>query len=76
MRIDCGTCRVRGVQCGDCVVSLLLGQPPGPVELQTDEQEALAALAGSGLLPPLRLVPPLRVAGRNESVDDVRLRRA
>jgi hypothetical protein len=53
------------------VVTVLLGAPPlagpapdpvdaaagGPLELDRAEQAALAVLAGSGLVPPLRLVP-------------------
>lgn len=58
MLIDCDTCQVRGIGCGDCVVSVLLGAPPSGVELDADEQAALRVLAGSGLVPPLRLVPP------------------
>jgi hypothetical protein len=27
--IDCDTCTVRGEGCGDCVVTVLLGAPPG-----------------------------------------------
>ena len=57
MLIDCDTCEVRGLACGDCVVSVLLGPPP-ELELDASEQEALDVLAGSGLVPPLRLVPP------------------
>ena len=29
MLIDCDTCTVRGHGCGDCVVTVLLGAPPG-----------------------------------------------
>ncbi len=68
MLIDCDTCAVRGPACGDCVVTVLLGAPPvlgtaSPpdevdlVDLDTAEQAAIAVLAGSGLVPPLRLVP-------------------
>jgi predicted small lipoprotein YifL len=69
MIIDCDACAVRGPACGDCLVSVLLGGPPvegevpasaetAPVvELDGAEQEALAVLAGCGLVPPLRLVP-------------------
>jgi len=60
--IDCDSCEVRGLACGDCVVSALLGGPPG--ELDEAESAALAALAGSGLVPPLRLVIPLEVLPR------------
>jgi hypothetical protein len=52
--IDCDTCMVRGDACTDCVVSVLLGTPDS---LGGVERTALAVLAGSGLVPPLRLVP-------------------
>jgi len=64
MLIDCDTCAVRGLACPDCVVTVLLGAPPAAagdgVELDGPEQAAIAMLAGSGLVPPLRLrpVPP------------------
>jgi hypothetical protein len=57
MVIDCDSCEVRGLACDDCVVSVLLGAPPGGVELDADECDAIDVLAGSGLVPPLRLVP-------------------
>lgn len=67
MLIDCDGCGVRGAACGDCVVTVLLGAPPSGVELDTEEQAALAALAAGGLVPPLRLVPhrdvPVRRTG-------------
>ena len=56
MIIDCDSCEVRGLACGDCVVSFVLG----PVQWATgdgmadEERAALAVLADSGLLPPLR----------------------
>jgi len=57
LTIDCDHCVVRGpAACGDCVVTVLLGGPPQGVRLESDEQEALAALAAGGLVPPLRLV--------------------
>lgn len=56
MIIDCDSCDVRGKECGDCVVTVLLGAPPAGVELDDDERRAIDALAGSGLVPPLRLV--------------------
>lgn len=61
VRIDCDTCLVRGPACGDCVVTVLLGRPP-ELTLEHDEQRALEVLAGSGMVPPLRLVTP--TAGR------------
>ncbi|CAB4857688.1 unannotated protein [freshwater metagenome] len=60
MVIDCGTCAVAGDACNDCVVSVLLG-PPGLAfspEIADEHRAAVEALAGSGLVPPLRLVPP------------------
>lgn len=51
--IDCDSCLVRGDACGDCVVSVLLGVPDS---LDGVERTALAVLAGSGLVPPLRLL--------------------
>lgn len=62
MFIDCDSCEVRGPACGDCVVTALLGGPPG--ELDDAESAALEVLAGSGLVPPLRLVLPLEVLPR------------
>jgi len=60
MIIDCDTCEVRGLACDDCVVSVLLGAPGAPrPELDESERLALDVLAGSGLVPPLRLVKPV-----------------
>lgn len=58
MIIDCDQCTVRGVACGDCVVTALLGGPPDEVELDAAEQQALRVLADGGLLSPLRLRLP------------------
>ncbi len=55
VHIDCDTCAVRGPACHDCVVTVLLGPPP-EVGFDEDEQRALDVLAGSGLVPPLRMV--------------------
>jgi len=60
--IDCDTCEVRGLACGDCVVTALLGGPPG--EFDEGESAAIEALAVSGLVPPLRLVLPIEVHER------------
>ena len=57
MIIDCNTCVGRPTECGDCVVSVVLGSHPGSIDLDEDEQTAVAVLAGSGLVPPLRLMP-------------------
>jgi hypothetical protein len=57
MIIDCATCIGRPTECGDCVVSVVLGSHEGSIDLDADEQTAVAVLAGSGLVPPLRLMP-------------------
>lgn len=71
MVIDCDTRAVRGLACGDCVISVLLGHPgiPAPagardgvpgvgtvLEIGADEQRALDVLADAGMVPQLRLV--------------------
>ncbi|HSE07291.1 MAG TPA: hypothetical protein VLB29_01385 [Nocardioidaceae bacterium] len=58
VQIDCDTCAVRGLACGDCVVTVLLGPPP-ELGFDDDERRALDVLAGSGLVPPLRMVEPV-----------------
>ncbi|MFC4555865.1 hypothetical protein [Georgenia faecalis] len=68
MMIDCNSCTMRDIACDDCVVTFLtipVGPPasargslravPTP-ELGEDEQTAIAVLADSGLVPPLRMV--------------------
>lgn len=70
MLIDCDTCLMRDIACADCVVTFL--SPPGALparrtRLSEREDRALEALAGSGLVPPLRLVSDggsRRVSGR------------
>ena len=61
MLIDCDSCAVRDLQCGDCVVTVLLGGEPGrervPVEVDDGARQALDVLADGGLVPRLRLVP-------------------
>jgi hypothetical protein len=54
--IDCDHCRMRGVGCGDCVVTVLLGSPPPGTALSDDERHALDVLSSAGLVPPLRMV--------------------
>jgi hypothetical protein len=48
---------MRDLACGDCVVTVLLGGPPGTVEVDDAERRALDVLADSGLVPRLQLVP-------------------
>jgi hypothetical protein len=55
--IDCDGCAMRDLACGDCVVTVLLGAPPGVLEVDDGERQALDVLAASGLVPRLRLVP-------------------
>lgn len=64
MLIDCGSCALAGLACGDCVVSVLLGTPgqeapaaPAVAEVPAEHAPALTVLADAGLVPPLRLVP-------------------
>jgi hypothetical protein len=56
MIIDCDRCTMRDIACADCVVTVLLS-PRGAAVPGFDEEEkaALEVLAGSGLVPPLRL---------------------
>jgi len=61
MIIDCDSCVVRGLACGDCVVSVLLGVPPN-VEIDALEQRAIDTLGRAGIVPRLRLAPVDRSA--------------
>lgn len=54
MIIDCDSCAVRGLECGDCVVTVLLRGSAD--DLDAREREAIAVLSQAGMLPPLRLV--------------------
>lgn len=58
MVIDCDSCVVRGLACGDCVVTVMLGAPPGAIEVDHEEASALDVLARSGLVPRLQMTPP------------------
>lgn len=62
VEIDCDTCTMRGLACHDCVVTVLLGPPP-EMGFDEEEQRALDVLAGSGLVPPLRMVRPVSGSG-------------
>jgi hypothetical protein len=55
--IDCDGCAVRDLACGECVVSVLLGQGGPAHEVDEGARRALDVLADSGLVPRLRLVP-------------------
>ena len=72
--IDCDACVMRGPDCRDCVVTVLLGMPPEQSSIRVDDDElaALDVLAQSGLVPPLRLVHAVssvepNAAGEGES---------
>ncbi len=71
MIIDCGSCTVAGAACDDCVVTVLLGPMPtaerpltsdgcssavAVPEIPDEHAAAVAVLAETGLIPPLRLV--------------------
>lgn len=70
MLIDCDACAVRGAACRDCVMTVILGNPPmapgGPAGWDDAEHEAVDALAAVGLVPPLRLVP--KAAERRQGI--------
>lgn len=51
MVIDCETCLMRDHACADCVVTFLAP----PRDLTVAESRAVAVLARSGLVPPLRM---------------------
>ncbi len=60
MIIDCDRCEARGLACGNCAATAIVGEPAiageepelGPAELR-----ALTVLANAGLIPPLRYAP-------------------
>ena len=58
MRIDCDQCVMQHtVACDDCVMTALIGELDGPIDLDSVESDALRALSEVGLVAPLRLVP-------------------
>jgi hypothetical protein len=67
--IDCDTCSVRGGACRDCVVTVILKNSVGPVELDEAEQYAVGSLATVGLVPPLRLLPAVTSQNRHIESD-------
>jgi len=60
MNIDCEQCTAAPLACGDCVVSVLLGLPASfgdsSAVIADEHVAAMAVLAQSGLIPPLRLI--------------------
>jgi hypothetical protein len=60
MIIDCDSCVMREIACGDCVVSVLLDIKPASgkkPELSNNDKTAIKNLSSVGLVPPLRYVP-------------------
>ena len=56
--IDCNDCAMQHTPaCHDCVVTHLLRDLMGPVEVDPEQAAALEVLADAGLVPGLRLVP-------------------
>jgi hypothetical protein len=57
MLIDCDDCTMQHTAaCEDCVVTLLLQDALGPIEVDREQVAALDVLADAGLVPQLRLV--------------------
>jgi hypothetical protein len=57
MIINCESCVMRDIACGDCVVSVLLEIKPAAgknAELSNKQQLAINNLAKFGIVPPLR----------------------
>jgi hypothetical protein len=59
MTIECDRCEARGLHCGNCAVTAIIGEEPdiGPAELR-----ALRVLANAGMIPPLRYTPRMAKA--------------
>jgi len=58
MLIDCNECAMQHTPaCTDCVVTHLLADALGQIEVDREQAAALEVLADAGLVPELRLVP-------------------
>lgn len=58
MLIDCNECAMQHTSaCEDCVVTHLLQDLLGPIEIDPERSAALEVLAEAGLVPSLKLVP-------------------
>jgi hypothetical protein len=69
MIINCQTCVMREIACGDCVISVLLEIKPLPgknAELTKGDEAAINLLSNAGLVPPLRFK-----AGRNSKMRNI-----
>ena len=84
MIIDCDACALRGLECGDCVVTVLLGSPPARGILTTEVDETVGLIdrvepvdldarerEAIAVLARHGLIPPLRlVAGDGDDTED------
>ena len=76
MLIDCDTCTARPTGCADCVVTVLLGAPPGwqstdPVVVPLTDRARTATATGGDLSAEDVVIPP---AGVVVEFDDVERR--
>lgn len=55
MIINCDRCEARGLACGNCAATVLLGEEYR--DLDPAEIRALTVLANAGMIPPLRYAP-------------------
>lgn len=74
MLIDCDTCTARGTGCADCVVTVLLGAPPGwqgvdPVVVPMTARPGLASDQRAPLLAEDAVVPPPGVVVEFDEVE-------
>lgn len=51
MTIECDRCEVRGLACGNCAATVLVGDD---TDVSPAELRALRVLANAGMIPPLR----------------------
>lgn len=59
MLIDCDECEMQYTSaCADCVVTIVLRETLGPLEVDRDQASALELLADAGLVPELRFQAP------------------
>src|SRR4051812_33736699 len=74
MLIDCDTCTARGTGCADCVVTVLLGAPPGwqtddPVVVALPDRASATAPVGAELAAEDVVVPPPGVVVEFDEVE-------
>jgi hypothetical protein len=55
LSISCGDCVRRGTpDCSDCLVTFVLGEIPGELELSESEAEVVQLFTAEGLMPTLK----------------------